>query len=121
MIPKRLDSPSQAARCLIVLGLALALLLPGASASAGKLEDMRAAGVVGERFDGFLELRDPSASGAKKFVDQVNAKRRKIYQKRASKEGVSEQQVGMIYAKEIMGKAAKGTWFKGANGKWTQH
>lgn len=117
------DRPSRlslAARHLIVMGLALALLLPGATAIAGQLEDLRADGVVGERFDGLLEVRDKSASGAKKFVDQVNAKRRKVYKKQAAKEGTTVQDVGQVYAEKIMKKAAKGTWFKMPNGKWVQ-
>lgn len=121
MIPYRLERLLKGAGRLIVMGMALAiLLLPAGPASAGKLDDLRAAGVVGERFDGFLELRDGSASGAKKFVEQVNAKRRKLYQKRAKENKATPGQVGQIYAKEIMGKAPKGTWFKRQNGKWVQ-
>ena len=108
------------ARHVIIMGLALALLLPAAPALAGKLEDLRAAGIVGERFDGFVELREKGASDAKKFVNQLNAKRRKIYEKDAAKGGATVQDVGQIYAKKITGNAAKGTWFKNANGQWTQ-
>ncbi len=120
MDPYRLEWLLKGARRLIVLGLALAMLLPAAPALAGKLNDLRAAGVVGERFDGFLELRDSGAADAKTFVEQVNAKRRKIYKKRANENSATLDQVGQIYAKEIMGKAPKGTWFKGKNGKWAQ-
>ena len=111
---------SLTARRTIIVGLALALLLPAIPALAGKLEDLRAAGIVGERFDGFAELRKKGASDAKKFVDQLNAKRRKIYEKDAAKGGATVQDVGQIYAKKIIGKAAKGTWFKNANGQWSQ-
>ena len=104
----------------MVVGLALALLLPAAAALAGKLDDLRASGAVGERFDGFLELRDSGNADAKSFVEQVNAKRRKIYEKRASENNATVEQVGQIYAKEIMGDAPAGTWFMRKNGSWAQ-
>lgn len=120
MVTYRLERLLKGARRLIVMGLALAMLLPAAPALAGKLDDLRVAGVVGERFDGFLELRDSGAADAKKFVDQVNAKRRKIYEKRAKENKATPEQVGQIYAKEIMKDAPRGTWFKRKNGKWVQ-
>ncbi len=89
-------------------------------ALAGALDDPRASGAVGERFDGFLELRDASAAGAKAKVAETNKKRRKIYEKRASAKGVEVAQVGQVYAQQIMGKAPKGTWFLKKNGKWIQ-
>ena len=120
MITYRLERLLKGARHLIVMGLALAILLSAAPALAGKLDDLRAAGAVGERFDGFLELRDSGAADAKKFVAKVNAKRRSIYEKRAKENGATPAQVGQIYAKEIMEDAPKGTWFKRKNGKWAQ-
>ena len=46
-------------------------------ANAQSLEDLRVSGVAGERFDGYVSARDPDA---KIFADQVNAKRRQIYE-----------------------------------------
>ncbi len=104
----------------LLAGLTLCLALAAAPALAGALDDLRASGAVGERFDGFLELRDASAAGAKAKVAEVNKKRRKIYEKRAKADGAKVAQVGPIYAKRIMGKAPKGTWFLKKNGKWAQ-
>lgn len=105
---------------LTLIGLTLALALPAAPALAGKLDDLRAKGAVGERFDGLLELRDKGNADAKKLIKEVNAKRRKIYQKRAKEDGATVEQVGQVYAKQIMNKAPKGTWFLKANGKWVK-
>ncbi len=104
----------------LLAGLTLCLALAAAPALAGALDDLRASGAVGERFDGFLELRDASAAGAKAKVAETNKKRRKIYEKRASAKGVEVAQVGQVYAQQIMGKAPKGTWFLKKNGKWIQ-
>lgn len=104
----------------LLAGLALSLALAAAPALADGHGNLRASGAAGERFDGFLELRDPSAAGAKAKVAAVNKKRRKIYAKRAKSDNVKVEQVGQIYAQEIMEKAPKGTWFLKKNGKWVQ-
>ncbi|MCF8467692.1 MAG: YdbL family protein [Sneathiella sp.] len=108
-------------RRMILSGLfAAAVIFGGLTASparADQLNDLRASGAVGEAFDGFARARDASAKG---FVDGVNEKRRQIYVKRAKSENVSVDQVGRVYAAQILQKAPKGTWFLGEDGKWTQ-
>jgi uncharacterized protein YdbL (DUF1318 family) len=100
---------------------ALAIVLAGAAvqapASAQSLDALRASGAVGERFDGYLQARNSSAQA---FVNQVNAKRRQIYQQRAKAQNVPANQVGMVYAQQILKDAPKGTWFLQPNGKWVQ-
>ncbi len=106
-------------RLSLFAALALALTLAVAPASAQSLDQLRKSGAVGERFDGFAVARQGGAS-ARTIVDQVNAKRRQIYAKRASQQGVSVGQVGRVYAKSIMGKAPRGTWVLGESGRWRQ-
>ncbi|MEJ1995281.1 MAG: YdbL family protein [Limibacillus sp.] len=89
----------------------------GAPALADQLDDLRRSGAVGERYDGLLVARDPSATS---FVNQVNAQRSGIYQDRAAKQGVSPADVGRVYAKQIFQKAPKGTYFQQENGSWVQ-
>ena len=67
--------------------------------------------------DGFARARDGSAQA---FVDNLNEQRREIYVKRAKSQNVSVDQVGRVYAAQILSKAPKGTWILGENGKWTQ-
>lgn len=105
--------------------VALACALPPALAlapawAAEPLDQLRAAGALGERYDGLLVLRDPKAAGAKATVEQVNAKRHKIYAQRAAETGATVEQTGAIYAQQIMAKAPKGTYFLQKNGKWTR-
>ncbi len=108
----------QISRGAFLAGLLLALMLPSLPAAADVLDNLRATGAVGERFDGLLELRDAKAKGAVAKVKEINAKRRKIYAKRAAQDGASPEQVGAVYAQEIMEQAPRGTWFLGNNGKW---
>ena len=87
------------------------------AAQAADLDSLRASGAVGERFDGLLVARDPAHSD---FVKQVNEQRRKIYQQRANSQGVPVDQIGRIYAEQIVGKAPAGTWFQAEDGSWRQ-
>jgi uncharacterized protein len=96
------------------------LVFTGIAASqavAQTAEDLRQSGAAGERYDGFMEARTASAKSA---VDSINAKRRSLYESRAQELGVSVDQVGQIYAKEILQKAAPGTWFFDSTSQWKQ-
>lgn len=106
-------------RRFLALAFAGMALLFGADASAQGLNDMRASGAVGEGFDGFMRARSNDAA-VKAKVEEVNAKRRAIYAKRAAEQGISADQVGRVYAGEIFGRSPAGTWFLQANGTWTR-
>lgn len=86
-------------------------------AFAQSLDGLRTSGAVGEGLDGYLIARDPSAQA---FVNQVNAKRRQIYQDRAAAQGVAASEVGKVYAKELLQKAPPGTWYQSSGGGWVQ-
>ena len=105
-------------RALGVLTLALAVVaFMGGPLQAQSLDTLRASGAVGERFDGYLAARDSSAQS---FVNQVNAQRKQIYQKRAASQGVSADEVGKVYAKKIIKDVAPGTWLQKPDGGWVQ-
>ena len=105
-------------RILRPLALAFAVLtMVVGTAQAQSLDALRASGAVGESSDGLLVARD---SSAKSYVDKVNAQRRKIYAQRAAAQGIAADQVGRVYAKEIMDDVAPGTWLRKPNGSWVQ-
>jgi uncharacterized protein YdbL (DUF1318 family) len=120
--PSRFSRPSR--RVLLALAAAATLLLPacrGALAQSRTLDAPRAAGTVGERYDGYAVVHDPaSAASLAPLVDQVNAERRKVYAQRAASDGVPAEQVGRIYAGEIFKSAPSGTWFLQESGQWTK-
>ena len=112
-------------RLILILAFAGAWMALAMTAGLASLNDAMgqdlngelASGRVGERFDGFLEARDSSAGA---MVQQINGKRRAVYEKRAQETGQSIQVVGQIYAKEIYQRARSGTWFLAQNGAWSQ-
>ncbi|MFD2204571.1 YdbL family protein [Kiloniella antarctica] len=107
----------QSMKMLRVLFIAFAVLSVVPSAWSADLDSLRGSGAVGERYDGLAVARDNSVA---EFVSSVNAERSKIYQQRATKEGVPVLQVGQVYAQQIMSKAPAGTWFLLKDGSWAQ-
>lgn len=94
---------------------ALALPLLPAPAMAQSLDELRASGKLGERYDGLAVARDPAVA---EQVKEINAKRTAIYQQQANKQGVPVAEVGKVYANEIVGQVPAGTWILTADGEW---
>lgn len=115
----RADATSVTRRRLLRLAaLAPLFALAAPSAKAQSLDQLRASGAIGERFDGYCVARSGGAATA--VVNAVNAERRKIYAKRAAEQGVPVDQVGRVYAKQIFDGAPSGTFFQQEGGKWIQ-
>jgi uncharacterized protein len=121
--PNRSFDEAPSRRGLLRLAVAAVLLSGTAAAlaqSAHVLDGPRAAGTVGERFDGYAVARGAVAPDLAKLIDQVNAERRAVYTQRAASEHVPVEAVGKVYAAEILKSAPAGTWFLGENGQWTK-
>ena len=101
--------------------LGSALVAPdGGLAQERPLDGPRAAGIVGERYDGFAEVRGAASPDIVALVNKTNAERRALYEQRAKNEGVPLDAIEKIYAGQIMQSAPPGTWFLGQNGQWTR-
>lgn len=101
----------------IMMTVAVLLLVGGTTVWAGSLQDLRASGALGESASGYAVARDP---GAQAEANTVNAKRKAVYAKKAADQGVSVEQVGKVYAGEILKKLPAGTWTQNAAGQWSQ-
>ena len=107
----------------LLLGLSGVLAVApfgGARAQSRLLDAPRAAGSVGERFDGFAVVRGAPTPDVAALVEQVNAERRTIYAQRAQADKATPDAVGKVYALEILKSAPKNTWFLSEQGQWTQ-
>ena len=106
----------------VIAALVLSLFFASGSALAQNrpLDAPRAAGTVGEKYDGFAVLHSPSApADVKSLVDQANQERAALYKQRAT-DGATPDAVGRIYAKQIFDQAPSGTWFLQESGQWLQ-
>ena len=92
----------------------LALTLCITPAWADALDDLRASGAIGETFEGYVVAREASVRAE---ADAINAKRKAIYQEKAAAQGIDIEQVGKVYAAEIIRKVPAGTWIQ-IDGQW---
>ena len=107
---------------LLLAGALLCALTPevDAQSPARLLDAPRAAGIVGERYDGYAVIRGAASPDVVALVNSVNAERRAVYTQRAAAQGVPAEAVGKICAAEIMKSAPSGTWFLSDSGQWTR-
>jgi uncharacterized protein YdbL (DUF1318 family) len=110
------------ARVVAAFVLALAVAFGAAlPAAADALDDARAAGLVGERPDGYVGLVDSGApTNIRALVDQINAARRQAYQQIAQETGATVEQVGMLTAQKLYNQVPAGTYLLDQNGQWVQ-
>jgi uncharacterized protein len=102
--------------------LLLCLAFPIGAAHADPLDDARAAGLIGERPDGYVDLVDPNApASVQDLVSQINAQRRKVYQQLAGEKGVPAEEVAALAAeKTIAQKLKPGMYYMNSSGQWVQ-
>ena len=102
----------------MVLALLVLLVSP---VMADPLDGPRADGVVGERYDGYAQVRVSSApADIKALVRTINRQRRDFYGRIAQKENVSATDVGKVYAARIQQSAPRGYWFLTQDGSWVR-
>jgi uncharacterized protein YdbL (DUF1318 family) len=99
---------------------ALALGLYAGPAVAADLDTLRQQGVIAERHDGFVEIRADGSDAARAVVERVNSSRRDLYEQRADSQGVPVEQVGRVYAQQILERLPEGAWFLKPNGNYVQ-
>jgi uncharacterized protein YdbL (DUF1318 family) len=104
----------------LLLGLSVLGAPVAARAQSRPLDAPRAAGTVGERFDGYALARGAVTPDVANLIAQVNAERRALYEQRAKSENVPVEAIGKIYAGEIVKSAPAGTWFLSEAGQWTR-
>lgn len=101
---------------LMMLGLCL-----GPAAAAPSLDAAKAAGLVGERIDGYVGVVGSGApADIRAMVEQVNAERHAKYTAIAAKQKAPVEAVGQIAGKKLIERAPKGEYVQGADGQWRQ-
>jgi hypothetical protein len=103
----------------LVAGLAASLALPAAaSQDPATVEAARRAGVIGERYDGYMGLVGTPSAEVRRQVAAVNLRRRNLYIGLASRRNVTPQVVGIATACELIEGLAPGQFYMLADGVW---
>jgi len=103
----------------ILAGAVFAAAVPLAAQSVTSLAQARAAGQVGERYDGYLGYAAPPASAmVRSQTEAINIRRRALYTGLASRRGVSPQEVGITAGCSLLGRVAAGESYLLGDGVW---
>lgn len=109
-------------RRLLLALLALASLAVPAAAPAqdpAAIIAARRAGLIGERYDGYLGLVNPNVSAElRRQVGAVNIRRRSLYSNLAARRGVSPEEVGITAACSLLRRVTVGEYYLLGQGGW---
>jgi uncharacterized protein YdbL (DUF1318 family) len=97
---------------------ALIALAPAAAAQTPTLDSARAAGLIGERYDGFIGIAGPAPQAVRAQVARINIQRRSLYSSLAARKGVSPQDVGITAGCELLARVGPGEAYLWPDGVW---
>lgn len=78
----------------------------------------RAAGQVGERFDGYLGIVSDVSPAVRSQVNAINIKRRALYSQLGGRRGVAPGDVGVTAGCELLSRVAVGEAYMLQDGRW---
>ncbi len=100
------------------LPLIVFLLAVPAAAQTPALDAARAAGMIGERYDGYIGVSGPASAAVRNQVATINIQRRSLYSRLAASKGVSPQDVGITAGCQLLGRVGVGEAYMWADGAW---
>jgi len=101
-----------------ITALALVSAPPSAWAQTPAVDAARAAGVVGERFDGYLAFAGQPTATVRAQVSAINIRRRSLYTQLAASRGVTPGEVGITAGCELLARVGPGHAYMLSDGVW---
>lgn len=85
------------------------------------LDEAKANGQVGEQSDGYLGAVNASSSTeVKALISEINAKRKALYQQKATKAGVAPQVMEQRTGERLQQMAPTGEYIRQPDGRWVK-
>jgi len=104
-------------RFMAVLAVSFTMMVAGASSAwAADIRTAKASGQIGEQLNGYLGLVSSASGDVRALVQNINQKRRAVYQNIASKNGTSLQAVEQMAAKKAINKTPSGQYIQSSGG-----
>lgn len=105
----------------VAVAAAILFLAAAPGAWAEDLDAAKAAGLVGERPDGYLGLVSADAPPAvKQLVEQVNAKRKAKYTEIAKQNGTAVDAVAALAGAKLIERTPPGQYVMGVDVRWVK-
>lgn len=102
----------------LTLACGMALSAPAAFAGDPVIDAAIETGVIGERVDGYLGIVGDADAATQRKVQEVNNKRRALYEKLAAETGTTVRDVGVLTGEKQINKLSAGQYFMGTDGQW---
>ena len=100
-----------------LLLLAFLIAVP-AAAQTPAVEAARSAGIVGERYDGYVGVAGAASAALRSQVATINLQRRSLYSRLAANKGASPQDVGVTAGCQLFARVGVGEVYLWADGAW---
>ena len=94
------------------------LLATAAGAQTPAVNAARAAGAVGERYDGYLGVAASVSQTVRSQVASINIQRRQLYSNLAASRGASPQDVGITAGCQLLARVGVGQSYMLGDGTW---
>lgn len=105
-------------RLVIAALLAMCLAVPAAAQTSPTIRAAKAAGQVGERYDGYLGVASAAPAAVRREVETVNIRRRAHFSNLAAARGVSPQEVGITAGCMTLGSVEAGQAYLLGDNVW---
>jgi uncharacterized protein len=107
-----------AAAGLLTLAGALAWSTAARSAEPAAVASARSAGVIGERFDGYIGYAGQPYPALRRQVEAINIRRRALYIDLSRRRGVTAQEVGITAGCQLLRSVPAGGAYMLGDGRW---
>jgi len=97
---------------------ALALAALSAPVMAQDYSSAKAAGLIGERMDGYVGLTGSGNAELRRIVDDTNIKRKAVYAQQAKEEHSTVEEYAFTSGCLLIGKTAPGMKYQAPSGGW---
>jgi uncharacterized protein YdbL (DUF1318 family) len=111
-------------RKLLLMLLALASLAaasPALAQDSAIIVQARQAGLIGERFDGYLGFVTTPSAELRRQVNAINIRRRSLYYDLATRKGVTREEVGITAACSLLRRIPIGEYYLLSQGGWRRY
>lgn len=106
-------------RSLVLLALsALAIGVPALAQDTSAILEARRAGIVGERYDGYMGYPGTPQEAIRRQVGAINIRRRSLYTDLADRRNATVQEVGIAAGCELLEGVKAGEIYMLGDGSW---
>jgi len=101
--------------------VSLATGVPALAQEAAAIVQARRAGLIGERYDGYLGFVVNPSADLRRQVNAINIRRRSLYYDLASRKGVTPEEVGITAACSLLRRIGVGEYYLLGQGGWRRY